>query len=140
MSWQLSVRLAETVLESCRVIPSEKIIALIKRINPTRLPLSDTEREHGYQIKNRLQNLLLENYGAAFHLAPDPYLPDLLLIKHNTLPSIDACHADLNALSPRALDTVGEGAAARPEVRPAEDEAKPAPAKRRGGNSPKESL
>jgi hypothetical protein len=140
MSWQLSVRLAERVLESSRVIPSEEIIALIKRVNPTRLPLSDTEREHGYQIKNRLQNLLLENYGAAFHLAPDPYLPDLLLIKHSSLPSIDACHADLNALSPKALDTVGEGAAARPAVLPAADEAKPAPVKPGGGFSPNDAL
>jgi len=140
MSWQLSVRLAETVLKSPRVIPSEEIIALIKRVNPTRLPLSDTEREHGYQIKNRLQNLLLENYGAAFHLAPDPYLPDLLLIKHNTLPSIDACHADLNALSPEALDAVSEVADARSAAPPAKEETKATPAKPGGGNSAKESL
>jgi hypothetical protein len=140
MNWQLSVRLAETVLKSSRVIPSEEIIAIIKRVNPTRLPLSDAEREHGYQIKNRLQNLLLENYGAAFHLAPDPYLPDLFLIRHNILPSIDACHADLNALSPRALDAVSEGAAARPAPLPAGDLAKPAPAKTGSAKSAKESL
>ena len=140
MSWQLSVRLAETVLKSPRVSPSEEIISLIKQVNPTRLPLSVTERELGYQIKNRLQNLLLENYGAAFHLAPDPCIPDLLLIKHNTLPSIDACHADLNALSLKALDTVSEVADARPAPLPSKEETKATPAKPGGGNSPKESL
>jgi hypothetical protein len=43
----------------------------------------------------------LENYGEAFHLAPDPYSPDIFIIKHNALPSIDACHADLKALYPK---------------------------------------
>jgi hypothetical protein len=43
-------------------VPSSlEIITLIKRINPTRLLLSETDRERGYQLKNRLQNLLLEH-------------------------------------------------------------------------------
>jgi hypothetical protein len=110
MSWQIYVRSAEVVLESKKVPSSHEIISLIKRINPTSLNLSEKDREQGYVIKNRLQNLLLENYGEAFHLAPHPYSPDIILIKHSALPSIDACHADFNALSPKALDTVGNSA------------------------------
>lgn len=139
MSWLLSVRCAETILESPRILPSEEIISIIKRVNPTRLQLSETERELGYQIKNRLQNLLLENYGEAFHLAPHPYRPDIILIKHNSLPTIDACHADLNALSARALATVGDPATPDREG-PAKCQPK---AKRRiaaGGCSQKEAL
>lgn len=139
MSWQLSVRSAETILQSSRIPPSEEIISLIKQVNPTRLYLSQTEREHGYQIKNRLQNLLLENYGEAFHLAPDPCCPGLLLIKHNALPSIDACHADQKSLSPMALDTVGN-LAVRPTKFSAKSEANTRSRKPVDDSSPKAAL
>ena len=59
MSWQCDINSAESLLNSTRVPPSEEIIALIKRINPTSLLLSETDRELGYRTKNRLQNLLL---------------------------------------------------------------------------------
>ncbi|MBJ6750049.1 hypothetical protein [Geomonas anaerohicana] len=107
MSWQLHVKAAESVLKSARIPSSTELISLIKRVNPTCLQLPESDREYGYHIKNRLQNVLLETYGETFHLTPHPCNADIILIKHNTLPSIDACHADLNTLSMKALDTVG---------------------------------
>ena len=139
MSWQFWVRSVETVLESSRMLTSLEIISLIKRVNPTRLQLSETEREQGYRIKNRLQNLLLENYGEVFYLAPHPCRPDIILIKHTALPSIDACHADLNALSPRALATVSD-LAAPPTECPEKRQTKGKSRKAAGGCSPKEVL
>lgn len=139
MSWQLYLKSAECVLESDRIPSSQELISLIKRINPTSLPLPDSAREHGYRIKNRLQSLLLENYGEAFHLVPHPFNRDIILIKHNALPSVDACHADLNALSMKALDTVGDLVSAPAEA-PARIEAKARSRKPSGGCSPKEAL
>ena len=43
---------------------------------------------------------------ATFYLAPHPLSENIVLIKHAVLPSIDACHAELAALSVHALDTV----------------------------------
>ncbi|GFO55451.1 hypothetical protein GMSM_24580 [Geomonas sp. Red276] len=117
MSWQHLVQSAEGVLDATHIPNSQEIISLIKRINPTSLQLCETDREHGYRIKNRLQNLLLENYGEVFHLVPHPCSPGIVLIKHKTLPSVDACHADYSALSLKALDTVGE--IAPPATKPA---------------------
>jgi hypothetical protein len=139
MSWQLYVGSAETVLESGNVPSSEEIISLIKKVNPTSLPLSETDREHGYLVKNRLQNLLLENYGEVFRLTPHPYSQDIVLIKHNSLPSIDACHADINALSAKALDTVDSGSPHCAEA-PKRTEAKGKPVKASAGSDPKEVL
>ncbi|WP_026841052.1 tetratricopeptide repeat protein [Citrifermentans bremense] len=97
---------AETLLRCATIPSSEQIISAIKKVNPTRLCLSEDDRQRGYDLKNRLQNLLLQHYGEAFELIPHPCSPDVVLIKHLFLPSIDACHANLNALSPQALDSV----------------------------------
>lgn len=140
MSWQLHVKAAESVLKSARIPSSPELISLIKRVNPTCLQLHESDREYGYRIKNQLQNLLLETYGETFHLAPHPCNADIILIKHNTLPSIDACHADRNALSIKALDTVGSVPSA-PAPSPTRTEAKGAKSRNRaGGGSPKEAL
>lgn len=112
MDWEAQVKAAEDLVHSAVIPSSELIITSIKRVNPTRLCLPESDKERGYQIKNHLQNLLLENYGEAFHLVPHPCSPNVALIKHRFLPSVDACHSDLNALSPKALDTVGEAKAA----------------------------
>ena len=140
MEWQLHLKAAESALANARVPSSQELISLIKRINPTCLQLPEHDREYGYSIKNRLQNLLLETYGEIFHLAPHPYNPDIILIKHNALPSVDACHADLKALSLKALDTVGSIAPATAvhsvrRVTKAAKSSKPAT-----GGSPKETL
>lgn len=111
MTWQNSIQLAENILASGAIPPSEEIISLIKRVNPTNLTLSDQDKHRSYEVKGRLQNLLLENYGDGFHLVTLPYDTDTVLIKHRHLPSVDACHANLARLSTRALDSVGEGAA-----------------------------
>lgn len=108
MDWEAEVKAAEDLIHSAVIPSSELIITSIKRVNPTRLCLPEPDKERGYQIKNRLQNLLLENYGEAFHLVPHPCSPNVVLIKHLFLPSVDACHSDLNALSPKALDSVDE--------------------------------
>ncbi len=98
VSWDTHIAMAENLLESSKVPASEEIITLIKKVNPTKLYLSEADRERGYQLKGKLQNLLLENYGDCFHLAPHPYNPDIVLIKHQFLQSIDACHAHLKTL------------------------------------------
>lgn len=106
MSWHVAMQNALKTLNSTLVPSSLELISLIKRVNPTTVCLSDTEREQGYELKSRLQNLLLEQYGETFCLAPHPLNSNIVLIKHVALPSIDACHALLTALSCEALDCV----------------------------------
>jgi len=107
ISWQLHIESVEALLQASRLPSSLEIIALIKKVNPTTLLLSEPDRERGYEAKSQLQNLLLENYGETFHLTPHPLAENIVLIKHTALPSIDACHAELASLSVKALDTVG---------------------------------
>ena len=106
MNWQRDIESAETMLHVSRIPSSLEIITLIKKVNPTKLCLSEPDRERGYEVKAKLQNLLLENYGETFYLAPHPLSENIVLIKHTALPSIDACHAELASLSVNALDTV----------------------------------
>jgi len=131
MSWETDCTSAEALLGSSQTPPLDRIIHLIKRVNPTNLNLPDTDCERGYQTKNDLQNLLLENYGEYFHLVPLPYNPKVVLIKHQMLPTIDACHAYLSSLSLRALDAVAEVAATQPrkadQVRKSRKGAPPSP-------------
>ncbi|HJV66810.1 MAG TPA: hypothetical protein VJ550_13810 [Geomonas sp.] len=139
MNWQLHVQSAEAMLNDPSVPSSLDIINLIKKVNPTSLCLSDRERTRGYEIKGRLQNLLLENYGEAFHLAPHPYSDRYVLIKHCVLPSIDACHAEVASLSRRALESVADS-----PVKPREKKAKrhriPAASKDEADGMPKDAL
>jgi len=109
MSWQNNIRIVETLLSSGRIPPSEEIILLIKRINPTSLKLSEVDKERGYALKGDLQNMLLENYGESFYLEEHPFSDDIVLIKHNQLPTIDACHADIKRLSLKSLDNLKDG-------------------------------
>ena len=106
MQWENYVRASENLLGSPQVPSSLDIISLIKKINPTRLTLSETDRERGHRLKNRLQGLLLEHYGDTFYLIPHPASPNIILIKHRVLPSVDACHADLASLSSEAIERV----------------------------------
>jgi len=106
VQWENYVSASESLLGSPQVPSSLDIITLIKKVNPTKLTLSETDRERGYQLKSRLQSLLLEHYGDAFQLVPHPVSPNIILIKHRVLPSIDACHADLAALSSQAIARV----------------------------------
>jgi hypothetical protein len=106
MSWHAAMQNARKTVNSSPVPSSLDLISLIKEVNPTSLSLSDAERTQGYQMKSRLQNLLLEQYGETFCLAPDPLNANIVLIRHASLPSIDACHAELSALSVKALDCV----------------------------------
>ena len=108
MNWETHVRLAESMLRSPRIPGSEEIISRIKGVNPTSLQLSEPDRERGYRLKNELQNLLLENYGESFRLDRHPYSDNILLIKHKTIPTIDACHTHIRALSVKALDALDE--------------------------------
>ena len=114
MSWETDCTSAEALLGSSQKPSLDRIIHLIKRVNPTNLNLPDSDSERGYRAKNDLQNLLLENYGEYFHLIPLPYNPRVVLLKHHMLPTIDACHAFLSSLSLKALDTVAEVAATPP--------------------------
>jgi hypothetical protein len=110
VKWNDYVSTSEHLLTSQQVPASLEIITLIKKVNPTRLSLDESDRERGYQVKHRLQSLLLEQYGDSFHLIPHPANPGIILIKHRLLPSIDACHADLAALSDQAIDRVESAA------------------------------
>uniref|UniRef100_C6E8L8 Tetratricopeptide TPR_4 n=1 Tax=Geobacter sp. (strain M21) TaxID=443144 RepID=C6E8L8_GEOSM len=114
MDWDQEVNAAETLLRCATIPSSEQIISAIKKVNPTRLCLPEDDRQRGYELKNRLQNLLLQHYGEAFQLIPHPCSPDVALIKHMFLSSIDACHTNLKTLSQQALDAVSdpEGSAA----------------------------
>ena len=111
MQWENYVTASENLLGSLHAPSSLDIITLIKKVNPTKLTLSEADRERGYQLKSRLQSLLLVHYGDTFDLIPHPASPNIILIKHRVLPSVDACHADLASLSSEAIERV-EGAAA----------------------------
>ncbi|GFO60113.1 hypothetical protein GMST_24380 [Geomonas silvestris] len=104
MSWHAAVQDALKTLDSAVIPSSLELISLIKKVNPTTVCLSETQRLKGYEIKSRLQNLLLEHYGETFRLVPHPLNSEIVLIKHAALPSIDACHTPLAALSRKALD------------------------------------
>jgi hypothetical protein len=119
MSWHSHVKSAENLLLSSRIPPSTEIITLIKKVNPTKLKLPKPDKQIGYDLKAQLQNMLLENYGTSFHLAPHPYNPVIVLIKHQMLPSIDACHADIRRLSTKALDAVATPFPSPPDKTPA---------------------
>lgn len=140
MSWQLDMRSAEAMANASRIPSSLEIITLIKKVNPTKLLLSESDRERGYEVKGKLQNLLLENYGEAFYLAPHPFSENVILIKHKALPSIDACHADLKSLSLKALEVVAEAASKTPENKAAKRPRKDDKQEATGGCSPREAL
>jgi len=106
MTWGDYVRAAEDILSSPRVPSSLEVITLIKNVNPTALTLSDLDRERGYLLKGKLQSLLLEHYGDSFNLVPHPASPNIILIKHRSYLSIDACHAELASLSRKAIEMV----------------------------------
>lgn len=140
MSWELDIKTAEALLGASRIPTSLEIISLIKKVNPTKLCLCDAARDRGYQVKGRLQNLLLENYGEAFYLAPHPYSNEKVLIKHTALSNIDACHADLKELSPKALATVAPSAGSvEPEAAKAQ-RSKSCPKKSTDLAQPREAL
>lgn len=114
MNWPHYVKAAESLLNSGCVPPSEDIIELIKRVNPTSLRLPIPDKKLGYDLKNGLQNLLLENYGKAFYLVPHPYEPAIALIKHRLSPLVDACHTELKCLTKKALHALESFPAERP--------------------------
>lgn len=140
MKWENYVSASENLLSSLQVPSSLDIITLIKKVNPTRLTLSETDRERGYQLKNRLQSLLLEHYGDTFHLVPHPASPNITLIKHRVLSSIDACHADLAALSSEALEKVETAAPLYPEREKPKASRERGPRQTGAPLSPKEAL
>jgi hypothetical protein len=82
MQWENCVSAANNLLYSPQIPSSLEIINLIKKVNPTRLTLSENDRERGYQFKGRLQSLVLEQYGDSFQLLPHPASPHIILIKH----------------------------------------------------------
>jgi hypothetical protein len=140
MSWPVAMQNAQKALNSPLIPSSLELISLIKQVNPTSVCLSDAEREQGYEMKSGLQNLLLEQYGETFCFAPHPLNPDIVLIKHRALPSIDACHAELAVLSCKALDCV---AAQNPAAAAKKPPKKPRMMKREGtavGDSPPKVL
>lgn len=75
MNWETHSKIAEKLLNASRVPASEEIITVIKKVNPTRLTLSESDRCRGYELKNKLQSLLLENYGVASSWCPTPAIP-----------------------------------------------------------------
>lgn len=140
MKWETHVLLAESMLTSSRVPGSEEIISLIKCVNPTALQLSESDRERGYRLKNGLQNLLLENYGDCFQLDRHPYSRNILLIKHRTIPTIDACHTNIDSLSAKALDALAAPPPVTVRAESAKSAAKENPKKAVPGAAPKELL
>jgi hypothetical protein len=108
MGWLNYTVVAERLLNSNKTPTSEEIISSIKKVNPTSQNLSDSEKDMGYELKGRLQNLLLENYGDSFVFAPHPFNQDIVLIKHKYLPSVDACHADIKRLSVKTFKSISD--------------------------------
>lgn len=80
MNWHAAMQNARKTLSSTSIPYSADLSPLIKEVNPTTLSPSGAEREQGYQTKSRFQNLLLEQYGETFCLAPHPLNPHILLI------------------------------------------------------------
>jgi hypothetical protein len=108
MGWLNYTVVAERLLSSNKIPTSEVIISSIKKVNPTSQNLTDGEKDLGYELKGKLQNLLLENYGDSFVFAPHPFNQDIVLIKHKYLPSVDACHADIKQLSVKSFQSISD--------------------------------
>ncbi len=83
-----------------------ELIRLIHRVNPTNEDLSFGERLERYQLKSRLQCLLVEKFGDRLDVEqPDPENPALISLKLKHFDE-DACHAILHELDQDARSWV----------------------------------
>ncbi len=113
------------VLEGRVEIRAEELFDLIHRINPTGRELPRAEETRRYELKGRLQSLLIRRFGDR-HLVVTPGGHDGIVSLGHRSGARDACHAVLSELAPdsrswvqRQLDVVastGAGEAAEAAV------------------------
>ncbi len=78
-----------------------RLCELIRRTNPTRLPLSEAERARRYALKCRLQAELILRFGE--ELAPTPCADGVVALSCRSGRG-DGGHAKLERLPPEARD------------------------------------
>jgi|GEM_PF-6056523 len=83
---------AEAALRSGASIEAPELIQLIHEVNPSGHEL-EAEAEHWrYQLKSRLQSLLITNFKEQLEVAPLPASPDVVSLLYRPQ-NRDACHA-----------------------------------------------
>lgn len=87
---------AERALKSAH-LTSRALVELIREINPTGRGLPAATEQRRYQLKSRLQSLLLRRHFDEIRLQPDAASPGLIGLLHSPSNS-DACHALLDEL------------------------------------------
>ena len=88
------------VLEGRIEIRPEDLFDLIHEVNPTRRRLAAEESARRYQLKSRLQSLLIRRFGDQ-HLAVVPQSGQVVSLEHVS-GARDACHVPLSELEPDA--------------------------------------
>src|SRR5438552_665869 len=96
---------AEDVLAG-RVQPdARELLRLIHAVNPTGRDLAKDEIARRYDIKARLQSLLVRHFSGDLDVVADATDPGVVSLRHRYLPS-DGCHARVAALDEDARSWV----------------------------------
>lgn len=83
----------------------ERLIPLIRDVNPTGRALTRAETEARYTLKSSLQSALVRHFHAELTVVPDPSAPGVVMLRHALL-DLDACHATVATLDEDARTLV----------------------------------
>ncbi len=86
-------------------LDARELVALIHHVNPTGLGLDRHETTRRYQVKSRLQSLLITRFSDDIDAVPEPNEPGVVALRHLPL-DLDACHAVLTELDEDARSLV----------------------------------
>ena len=82
---------AEDVLSGRTHADARTLLRMINVVNPTGRAVADRDRTQRYQMKSRLQSLLVRDHADVLEVRPDPQHDGLVTIRHIVLG--DASHA-----------------------------------------------
>jgi len=94
--------------------PFDRLVALIKEINPTGRVRDRADAEARYALKSKLQSALIRHYDADLTVEADAVSPGVVLLRHALL-ALDACHATLASLDEDARTLAEQRLAATPD-------------------------
>lgn len=80
------------------------LMRLIHVVNPTGRAMGEGARDRRYQVKSRLQSLLVAEHADDIDVARDPHDENLVTLRHRVFG--DACHARLTDLDDHARSWV----------------------------------
>ncbi|MFN0248647.1 MAG: hypothetical protein ACKV2T_17290 [Kofleriaceae bacterium] len=94
---------ARDVLARRLDVSAGQLVELVHAVNPTGRLSSKADERRRYDLKSRLQSLLIERFADAIEVREQP--GGIVAIRHKYV-SRDACHARLDELEPEARSTV----------------------------------